>query len=224
LQFENTGINPSSVGATFLNHVPSHSKTFFDLTINLIFTEATIRQNVCLVNMNSIREIEDLFLEADKAFDEGNHTEGKKLLEQILHEEPVFGRAHNHLGWLYKNRYQDNRLAEKHFLLAIKFEPEYTPTYINYAYLLRDEHRLDELEILLNTALKVKGINRCTVYDEFGSLYELRGDYKQAIVFYKKAISLCLNDKLISDLSNHIKRCKKKKGLLYRFRIFKGKF
>ena len=174
--------------------------------------------------MQTTREIEDLFLEADKAFDAGDHTEGKKMLEQILQEEPSFGRAHNHLGWLYKNRYQDNRIAEKHYLLAMKFDPEYTPSYINYSYLLRDEDRLDELENLLNRALKVKGMNKCNVYDEFGSLYELRGEYKKAITFYKKAISYCLNDKLVNDLNNHIKRCKKKIGLFARFGFFRSKF
>lgn len=173
--------------------------------------------------MQTTREIEEMFLEADKAFDNGEHTEGKKMLEQILREEPSFGRAHNHLGWLYKNRYQDNGKAEKHYLLAIKFEPEYTPTYINYAYLLRDEDRLDELETLLNNALKIKGMNKCNVFDEFGSLYELRGDYKNAIGYYKKAITYCLNDKIVTDLQNHIKRCRKKASLFSKWGFFRKK-
>jgi tetratricopeptide (TPR) repeat protein len=173
--------------------------------------------------MQTTREIEEMFLEADKAFDNGEHTEGKKMLEQILHEEPSFGRAHNHLGWLYKNRYQDNRKAEKHYLLAIKFEPEYTPSYINYAYLLRDEDRLNELESLLNNALKIKGMNKCNVFDEFGSLYELRGDYKNAMIYYKKAITYCLNDKIVTDLQNHIKRCKKKSSLFSKWGFFRRK-
>lgn len=182
--------------------------------INFKPIKATRHQIIRLENrMINYAEIEDLFLEADKAFDEGNHVEGKKLLEQILREEPSFGRAHNHLGWLYKNRYQDISLAEKHYLLAIKFDPSYTPAYINYAYLLRDDSRLKELEELLNKVLKIDGVNKCTVYDEFGSLYELKGEYKKAIHYYKKAISYCLNDKLITDLTNHIKRCKKKMRL-----------
>jgi tetratricopeptide (TPR) repeat protein len=90
--------------------------------------------------------------------------------------------------------------------------------------LLRDEDRLEELETLLNKALKVKGMNKCNVYDEFGSLYELRNEYKKAISYYKKAISYCLNDKLVNDLNNHIKRCKKKIGLFARFGFFRSKF
>lgn len=166
--------------------------------------------------MTTTSYIEELFLEADRALDEGNMAEGKRLLEEILSEEPSFGKAHNHLGWLYKTKYQDYVTAEKHFRLALKFDPEYPPTYINYAYMLRDLGRLSELEDLLNRALKVVATNKCAVYDEFGSLYELRGQYKKAISLYKKAISLSLNDKVIEDLRNHIKRCRKKGGFLLR--------
>lgn len=166
--------------------------------------------------LNSISYIEELFLEADRALDEGNLAEGKRLLEDILSEEPSFGKAHNHMGWLYKTRYQDYKIAEKHFKLAIKFDPEYSPSYINYAYMLRDLGRLDELEALLNKALKVEGTNKSTVYDEFGSLYELRGEYGKAIRYYKKAIALSLNDKSITDLRGHIKRCNKKRPFFSR--------
>lgn len=200
-------------------------KSLVGFTFYFQLIKATSRHDIRLGNrMINYAEIEDLFLEADKAFDEGNHAEGKKLLEQILREEPSFGRAHNHLGWLYKNRYQDIPLAEKHYLLSIKFDPSYTPAYINYAYLLRDDSRLKELEDLLNRVLKIEGVNKCSVYDEFGSLYELKGEYKKAIQYYKKAISYCLNDKIINDLTNHIKRCKKKSRMFSFFGLFKRRF
>ncbi|MBX7095094.1 MAG: hypothetical protein K1X56_10245 [Flavobacteriales bacterium] len=164
--------------------------------------------------MNSISQIEELFLEADRALDEGNMAEGKKLLEEILAEEPSFGKAHNHLGWLYKTKYQDYKTAEKHFRLALKFDPEYAPTYFNYAYMLRDLGRLNELEEILQRAEKIEGTNKSAVYDEFGSLFELRSDYTNAIRYYKKAIALSLNDKVIADLRLHIKRCRKKQHFL----------
>jgi tetratricopeptide (TPR) repeat protein len=170
--------------------------------------------------MYKTSEIEDLFLEAEKAFDEGNHREGKRLLTEILAEEPSFGRAHNHLGWLYKTKYQDYKMAERHFKLAINFNPEYPSTYLNYAFLLRDLYRLNEMEELLNKALKVDTINKCGIYDEFGSMYELRGEYNKAIKNYRTAIKYCLNDGILDDLKKHIKRCKKKKSIFSRFRRF----
>jgi tetratricopeptide (TPR) repeat protein len=170
--------------------------------------------------MYKTSEIEDLFLEAEKAFDEGNHREGKRLLTEILQEEPSFGRAHNHLGWLYKTKYQDYKLAERHYKLAINFEPDYPATYLNYAFLLRDLYRLNEMEELLKKAEKIETINRCGIYDEYGSLFELKGEYRKAIRYYKKAISYCLNDNILEDLKKHIRRCRKKKSLFSRFRKF----
>lgn len=169
--------------------------------------------------MYKTSEIEELFLEAEKALDEGNHREGKRLLQEILAEEPSFGRAHNHLGWIYKTKYQDFKMAEKHYKHALQFNPEYPSTYLNYAFLLRDQHRLDELKTLLEKALKVEGINRCGIYDEYGSLYELKGEYNKAIKMYRMAIRYCLNDSVLEDLRKHIKRCRKKKSLFNRFRM-----
>jgi tetratricopeptide (TPR) repeat protein len=168
--------------------------------------------------MKAINHIEELFLEADKALDEGNLAEGKKLLEEILREEPSYGKAHNHLGWLYKTRFQDYNTAETHYKLALKFDPDYSATYLNYAYLLRDSGRLDELEQILTRALNINAPNKCGIYDEFGSLYELRGQYKQAIKYYKKAIQHCLNDKILEELKGHIKRCRKKRSMFGKFK------
>lgn len=170
--------------------------------------------------MYKTSEIEDLFLEAEKALDEGNHREGKRILTEILSEEPSYGKAHNHLGWLYKSKYQDFRAAERHYKLAIQFEPEYASSYLNYAYMLRDLNRLSEMESLLHKALTIPSINKCGVYDEFGSLYELRGEYNKAIKNYRLAIRFCLNDNILEELRKNIKRCRKKKSIFNRFKRF----
>lgn len=170
------------------------------------------------------REIEELFLDADKAIDEGNFATGKKILEELIHEEPCYGKAHNHLGWIYKSKYNDYKTAENHFRTAIVFEPEYPHTYLNYAYLLREIERYEDLEEVLKDALTIRGTNKAAVHDEFGSMYELRKDYNAAIKSYKKAIELSLNDKAVEDYMNNIKRCKLKKKIFYRMFTFFNKF
>ena len=168
--------------------------------------------------MYKTSEIEELFLEVEKAIEEGNYRDAKRMLQEILNEEPSFGRAHNHLGWIYKSKYQDFKLAEKHYKHAIQFNPEYPSTYLNYAFLLRDQNRLGELKNLLDKALTVESINRCGVYDEYGSLYELKGEFNKAIKNYRMAIRYCLNDGVLEDLRKHIKRCRKKKSIFNRLR------
>lgn len=166
-------------------------------------------------------DIEELFIRADKAIDKGNIAEGKKMLEMLIQEEPSFGRAHNHLGWIYKTKYNDFEQAEKHYNLAIKFESKYPHSYINYAVLLREMHRFEEARQILKKTLSVPGINKTAVFDEYGSLYELEGKYNLAIKNYKKAISFCLVDSVMEDLKNSIRRCKYKNGLFSKFNLFK---
>lgn len=164
--------------------------------------------------------IEDLYYLADKAIDDGNISESRDLLEKILSEDPSYANAHNHLGWLYKYKFADVKRAENHYRLAIKFNPEGSAQYMNLAYLLRDQNRLDELEEVLNKALNVDAVSKVSVYDEIGSLHELRGNYKKATRNYKKAISLCLNNNSIEDLNKSIERCKVKKGMFFSFFSF----
>lgn len=168
--------------------------------------------------------IEDLYYLADKAIDDGNISESRDLLEKILSEDPGYANAHNHLGWLYKYKFADVKRAENHYRLSIKFNPEGSAQYLNLAYLLRDQNRLGELEEVLQAALKVDAVSKVSVYDEIGSLHELRGDYKKAIENYKKAIYLCLNNSTIEDLKKSVERCKIKKGMIYSFFSFLDRF
>lgn len=157
-----------------------------------------------------MESIENIFFQADKAIDEGDIEKARELLLQILSEDPKYGQAHNHLGWLYKTKFLDPEKAEKHYRLAIKFSPGHPAAYLNYINLLRDLGRLEELEELLQKAETVRLIGKSTLYDELGSLSELKGDYRQAIEYYKKAISYSLNNNNIEDLKFHIRRCRNK--------------
>jgi Tfp pilus assembly protein PilF len=158
-----------------------------------------------------MESVESMFLRADKAIDNGDIEKAKEILIQILTEDPQYGLAHNHLGWLYKTKYSDSSRAEKHYRLAIKFAPKHPAAYLNYISLLRDNGRVEELEIMIEEASKVKLISKSNLYDERGSLYELKGDFAHAIENYKKAIMFSMNDSNIEELREHIERCKMKR-------------
>ena len=51
--------------------------------------------------MESLSFYENQFIKADSLISEGNSAEAKELLEEILSQYPDFGKAHNHLGWIY---------------------------------------------------------------------------------------------------------------------------
>ena len=156
--------------------------------------------------------LETNFLKADELIIENKISEAIEMLESIIYEEPSFGKAHNHLGWIYETKLQDSKKAELHYKQAIKSGPAYTASYINYSYLLSNQNRFEELKSHLDKALLVLGINKVTIYNEYGILYELQGKYKEAVIHFKKAIQYCLDVKVIETFKANIARCKSKAG------------
>lgn len=159
-------------------------------------------------------ELEEKFYEADKMINDGRISDAAHLLEAILTEAPDFGKAHNHMGWLYETKFKNLTKAEEHYKFALKFSPEYSAGYYNYAYLLSTLRRYDELESLLNDAIKVPGISYSTLYNEFGLMNEALGKFDEAIHYFKLYIQNLFDLKNIESAAESIKRCERKKQLL----------
>jgi tetratricopeptide (TPR) repeat protein len=159
-------------------------------------------------------ELEEKFYEADKLINDGKISDAAHLLEAILAEAPDFGKAHNHLGWLFETKFKNFKKAEEHYKFALKFAPEYPAGYYNYSYLLSTLRRYDELERLLTEAIKVPGISYATVYNEFGLMHEALGKYEEAIHYFKLYIQNLYEIKTIEAAADSIKRCERKMQLL----------
>jgi len=158
--------------------------------------------------------LEEKFIEADSLIKDNLISEATNVLNDILAEAPDFGKAHNHLGWIYETKIKDFARAEEHYRLALKFTPEYSASYYNYAILLSTLRRYDELEKLLNDAVKVQGINLATIYNEFALMKEVQGKYDDAIHYYKLYIQNSFDNKMIETAADSISRCKRKKEIL----------
>jgi tetratricopeptide (TPR) repeat protein len=136
------------------------------------------------------------------------------MLEDILAEAPDFGKAHNHLGWLYETKFKNFSRAEEHYKLAIKFSPDYPAAYYNYCYCLSTLRKFDELERVLEAAIKVPGINYATIYNEYGLLREIQGKLDDAIHYFKLHIQNSFDSKSIETATESIRRCERKKQLI----------
>ncbi len=156
----------------------------------------------------------EMMLEVDQLISDNKIAEAKDLLDEILVSEPGFGRAHNHLGWIYDVKLKQPDKAEEHYKLAIKFSPEYASGYTNYAFLLSGQRRFTELEVVLKKAELCPTINRATIANEYGIMYESLGKFDDAIVFYKNNILYTFDNKVIDTAVANIERCKRKKELL----------
>lgn len=159
-------------------------------------------------------ELEERFQEADKMIGDGHISDAAHLLEAILAEAPDFGKAHNHLGWLYETKFKNYAKGEEHYRLALKFSPEYTAAYYNYAYLLSALRRYEELEQLLGQATSVPGINFATLYNEYALMNEAQGRFHEAIHYYKLYVQNTYDNKSIETAADSIRRCQRKMEIL----------
>lgn len=157
--------------------------------------------------------LEDLFHSADMDIKAGKLESAVEKLERILSEEPTFGKAYNHLGWLNETKFKNFNEAEKYYKLALQYAPEYTASYKNYAILLSTLKKYDALKEVLEQALQVPGMDKATIYNEYGILYEQLEQYETAINYYKDTAKATMNDKTLQTALDSIKRCNTKMSL-----------
>ena len=159
----------------------------------------------------TMQMLEQWMLDAERAFEQQLFVEGKGYLEDALAEEPTYGKAHNHLGWLYLYHLNDLEKAETHLKLALKYAPNYGAPYIHMSHLLFDMARLEDHKEMLDQAAKVAGVEKSFLFNEYGRNFEVQGNYKAAIRSYKEAIRWSLNDQEITIAKDNIKRCRDKR-------------
>lgn len=164
--------------------------------------------------MTDYNLIEEYFLRVDRLFMEGEFSEAKEVLEDILSIEPDYGRAHNHMGWLYFAKFDDYVRAEYHLKLAIKYSPDYPNGWVNYVFLLNEINDTEKLLKVIPKALKVEGINKSTLFNELGRSCEINGFYDEAIKDYRLAFKHSMSKDDIGIIEENINRVKKKKGFM----------
>jgi tetratricopeptide (TPR) repeat protein len=160
--------------------------------------------------MNEYNLVEEYFIRVNKLFESNYFAQGKRLLEEILEIEPAYGRAHNHLGWLYHVKLDNLVKAEFHLKLAKKFSPEYPASYINLSYILIVTNRFAEARNNAAEALVVPGISLPLIYNELGRIEELCGNYKSALNYYKEAVKLGMNKSAMDVYNANISRTRTK--------------
>ncbi|MCB0819217.1 MAG: tetratricopeptide repeat protein [Bacteroidetes bacterium] len=163
---------------------------------------------------DSYLEYEDLLFEADDLIRNNRISEAVGLLEGVIAQAPDFGKAYNHLGWIYETKLKDFYTAEEMYKQCIAYNPDYPPVYLNLSIVLSSLEKYKELEDHLNKALKVAGVDKSSIHNEFGILRELQLDFNDAVRHFKDAIRYCLNDANLETYSKSIERCRKKREIL----------
>jgi tetratricopeptide (TPR) repeat protein len=159
-------------------------------------------------------ECEELFIQADRLIKEGGTIEAVEKLSQILKRNPRFGKAYNHLGWIYETKYKNSRRAEEYYKVAIAYAPNYNAARLNYCYLLSNAARFDELKTHLDEMANLSEIAKDTIANEYAVMYEMQGNPQAAIDFYRKAAIITLDSAKLDRYKDSIERCRKKIEML----------
>jgi len=162
---------------------------------------------------------ENLFFEADELIDNNKIVEAKELLLELLSEFPDYGRAHNHLGWIYQVKFSDYKKAKSHYDYAMKYAPEYPGIYANYSYLMIDMARYDEMIKFGNKFRENKIADRSVLFDKMAQAYELKGNNMEAHRYYKLAIKETLNNKALEGIYASINRLKNKMNFFQKLKL-----
>lgn len=161
-----------------------------------------------------LEELESKFRYADQLIADNELEEAKALLFSIIEEEPRFGKAYNHIGWLYETKEKRFREAEELYKQAMEFTPDYPAPYINYLYLLNTELRGAEAEAHIEKAKNVVGINKISLWTEWAYMLEYVGRFEEAIEKYKEIIPMQNNLEKLDQLKSDIERVRKKSEML----------
>jgi len=159
-------------------------------------------------------EAEEMFATADRLLNEGVVMEAVEKLSQILKRNPRFGKAYNHLGWIFETKYQNNQRAEVYYKEAIRFAPNYIASYLNLSYFLSNLGRFDELKEHLDKMSNIAGIPKEIIYIEYAILYEMSGNLESALDYYHKAAITTLDSLKLEKYKESIERCQKKRDLV----------
>ena len=163
--------------------------------------------------MDHLTQLEELLNQANLDIKNGAYEKASNLLEKIIDTDPNFGKAYNHLGYLYEVKFKEFEKGETLYKLCLEKTPLYPAVYHNYAILLSTLGKFDELKKLLDTAITIPGVTKSTMYNEYGIMFEQLGQLDEAITYYRKAGMETLDQSFLDRAKSSIARCTSKKDL-----------
>jgi tetratricopeptide (TPR) repeat protein len=165
-----------------------------------------------------IEWMEKYMADAERLIYENKVDEGLVLLNNLLYDEPGYGSLHNHLGWAYMYYTTETAKAETHFNMAITFQSDFAAPYLHLGILYLRNGRYIEALSTLELGLTKPNANRVVLLENMAHVYELKGEFRDAIRTYKEAAKSTLVSHEVNNLMEGVKRCRKKRlALLFTF-------
>lgn len=130
-------------------------------------------------------ELDILMIRIHGLMGSGRYAEARRLLEQVLDQEPAHGVAHGMMGWIMWVLVEDHARALEHFRCAVRWAPHVHNSWMHYLTLLAGDGLEDELHAAYHRALAVPGIDRAQVRGIVAHYLERTGRHADALAIYR---------------------------------------
>ncbi|HEU4718041.1 MAG TPA: hypothetical protein VFU15_09415 [Bacteroidia bacterium] len=136
---------------------------------------------------------EDKYIRAVQKLDYGYAAKAKRLLSEILEEEPDNGRAHYQLARIAWWKLRDAEMTRRHLYYAKRFAPGFTPAWYFLVNVLLETRAHEQLLAVAAEAITVPGISHSWVYFLCALSHEQQLQLGEATRFAEKALqhSIC---------------------------------
>lgn len=132
-------------------------------------------------------------------------------IHELIVNYPNRAEAYYELGRLSYNLWR-NQDAEANYIKALNADPNFFPTYTQYALILIKESRFDEAQAILERAKTLRNREDSDIYFYLGMLFQHKGELGEAIESYTHAIHYCINESQIDLNLKFIRACKELRG------------
>jgi tetratricopeptide (TPR) repeat protein len=132
-------------------------------------------------------------------------------IHELIVNHPNRAEAYYELGRMAYNLWRNDE-AESNYIKALKANPDFFPTYTQYALILIKESRFDEAQAILERAKTIRNREDSDIYFYLGMLFQHKGDLESAIENYTHAIHYCINEAQIDLNLKFIRACKELRG------------
>ena len=170
-----------------------------------------------MTNINE-RHIETLYYRADELINESKLAEAKEVLLELLMEDPTYAKAHNLLGWIYTHHLLNLVQADRHLKLAIEYGEGFAAPFVNYAILLYESNRFDDLIKHTDDSLYAIGVDRANLLAFKGLALESKKKYSEALATFEEAKVFTFNMEYLNKLNTDKDRIYKKMSWIARMK------
>ena len=174
-----------------------------------------------IIFMDTYYTIEEKYLQAVDELAYGETPKALNLLNELIANDPLYGRAHFQLGKIYYYDMKDYQTAGYHFKTCMEIEPLFPDNYFDYLSLVVFL-KMDKLvKTVAAAALNTPGVGSASIYELLGLYAEKNKEWNKALQAYRNAFMETTTKEQLDSTEESIARIqlKMRQGDVYQYSL-----